>query len=118
MDEEFISIDDISEYLGLKKSTLYLKVERQEIPHYKFGRLIKFKKDEIDRWANGFKRDPVDLNRKVNNILKAVSNREIGIDRIIKKSIDEVKSLKYTSDHGKPGQIKGLRKEGLDDGIV
>ncbi len=38
---EFLAVEELSRYLGIKKSNLYSKVERKEIPHYRVGRLIK-----------------------------------------------------------------------------
>ena len=55
MEKEFLSINDVSEYLGMKRSTLYLKVEKHQVPFYRFGRLIRFKKVDLDRWAEGFR---------------------------------------------------------------
>ena len=37
MEKVFLNIDELSQYLGIKKSNLYAKVERQEIPFYRVG---------------------------------------------------------------------------------
>ncbi len=68
--KEFLTIDELSEYLGIKKSSLYAKVERKEIPYYKVGRLVRFKKSDIDPWMEKFKSEPLDLRAKVRRILK------------------------------------------------
>jgi excisionase family DNA binding protein len=34
----------------MKKSSLYAMIERQEIPHYRIGRLARFKPSEIEEW--------------------------------------------------------------------
>jgi excisionase family DNA binding protein len=57
---EFLTIDEVSEYLGIKKSSLYVKVERKEIPYYKIGHLLRFKKSDIDSWMEKLKSEPVD----------------------------------------------------------
>jgi len=47
---EFIGIKEISKYLGIKPSTVYSWVNQRAIPHYKIGRLVKFKLVEIEDW--------------------------------------------------------------------
>jgi excisionase family DNA binding protein len=54
---EFMTIAELSVYLQMKKKTLYGMLH--EIPHFRFGRLLRFKKNEIDAWADS---------RKVENI--------------------------------------------------
>jgi excisionase family DNA binding protein len=46
---DYMTIDELSEYLGLSKSALYKKVFTRKIPHYKQG-LLFFKKSEIQSW--------------------------------------------------------------------
>jgi len=51
MEKKSLNIEELSQYLGIKKFNLYPKVERREIPFYKWGRLIMFDKEEIARQA-------------------------------------------------------------------
>ncbi len=51
MDERWLSVDEIAEYLGIKKFTVYKWVERLDLPARKIGRLLKFRKSEIDAWV-------------------------------------------------------------------
>jgi len=111
MDREFLSIADISKYLCMKRSTLYLKVKKQEIPFYRFGRLIRFKRIEIDRWTEEFKFEAGDSNLKRAKYSGSISRGCPDIDRIVKKTIDDIKHPKYTYNYGKPDRIKGLGKE-------
>ena len=48
--EELWDIRRVSQYLGIKRSTLYAMIERREIPHYRIGRLARFRQAEIDAW--------------------------------------------------------------------
>jgi len=50
MDKRFLSIHELSQYLGLAKGTLYVWVCHKQIPYLKVGRLVKFDKQEIDAW--------------------------------------------------------------------
>ena len=49
-DSEYLSIEDLSELTGLKRATIYAKRSRREIPAYKFGRELRFKRSEINDW--------------------------------------------------------------------
>ncbi len=50
MAERWVSIDEISEHLGVKKDTIYKWVAKKKIPAHKVGRLLKFKIKEVDEW--------------------------------------------------------------------
>lgn len=109
---EFLTIDELSEYLGIKKSSLYAKVERGDIPYYKIDRLIRFKKSDIDLWMEGLKRQPVSIEKKARDIIRNLDKQgKTNIDTIIKKAIDGVTGNRYNLSKGKPGQRQGLRKE-------
>ena len=111
--KEFLSVSEGSEYLSLKPSTLYALVEQKSIPHYRVGRLIRFKKTEIDLWMQGKKSDCIDIDPKkvAGKILRKVKNPPRDVGKMVKKAIDEAKGFDYTSSHGKPDQVKGLGKE-------
>jgi len=49
-DNEYMSIGDLSKKTGLKIATIYGKRSRREIPAYKFGRELRFKRSEVDAW--------------------------------------------------------------------
>ena len=49
-DGEYLSIDDLSKLTGLQKATIYAKRSRRELPAYKFGRELRFKRSEVDAW--------------------------------------------------------------------
>lgn len=115
--KEFLTIDELSEYLNLKRSTLYSLVESGELPHYRIGRLIRFRRDDVESWMEGHRKEAVDTNKKAKGILKAVNKPSIDIDAFVKKSIDGVKGNRYTPGCGRPDQVKGLRKV-VSDGVV
>ena len=49
--ENYISASEAADYLGMSKQTLYNKIS--EIPHVKFGRILKFQKSELKKYING-----------------------------------------------------------------
>lgn len=96
--KEFLDIEDLSEYLSIKKSTLYAKVSSGQIPHYKIGHLVRFKKEEIDNWMEGLRKMVVDSATKTREIFDQLKNsKKIDIDNIIKKSIESTKCKDYNS---------------------
>lgn len=108
---QYLSIDEVSSYSGFRKSFLYALVEGGDIPHYKIGRLIRFKKEDFDMWMETHKVDVVSPDTKAHQILQTINRSHLNIDRIIKKTVAEVKENVYTPRHGRPDRIKGLGKE-------
>lgn len=49
-DERWLSVEEISQYLGVKRDTIYKWLENRRMPAHKVGRLWKFQKKEIDAW--------------------------------------------------------------------
>lgn len=50
LDERWLSVEEISQYLGVKRDTIYKWLENKRMPAHKVGRLWKFQKKEIDTW--------------------------------------------------------------------
>ena len=110
-DCEYLGIQKLSEHLEIKVSSLYSLVAQKKIPHYKVGRLVRFKKLEIDLWMESNKREIVDVSKAARLILKTARTPARDINRVVKKAIDDAKGTVYTASHGKPDQVKGLGKE-------
>ncbi|MBF0234898.1 MAG: helix-turn-helix domain-containing protein [Desulfamplus sp.] len=51
MEDRWLSVDEISVYLGVKRDTAYRWINEKKMPAHKVGRLWKFKKGEIDEWV-------------------------------------------------------------------
>lgn len=51
MTDRWLSVEEIAEYLGVSKDTVYTKVSAGTMPAHKVGRFWKFKKEEIDEWV-------------------------------------------------------------------
>ena len=51
LQDRWLSVKEICEYLGVSNDTVYRWIEFHEMPTHKMGRLWKFKKDEIDEWV-------------------------------------------------------------------
>ena len=92
---EFLTVDELSEYLGIKRSNLYSKVERKEIPHYRVGRLILFKKDEIDAFMAGRRVEVMDVKKKAKRVLHGIKRPRANVERTVKKAIEGAKNSPY-----------------------
>lgn len=96
--KEYIGINELSEHLGIKRSTLYARVADRQIPFYRFGRLIRFKKTEINDWIESLKQEPASSidNRSIEGKLRTPfslrktfkNKRNVEIDAVIRKAID------------------------------
>ena len=49
--DRWLSVDEIADYLGVKRDTIYKWIERKDMPAHKVGSLWKCKRDEIDEWV-------------------------------------------------------------------
>jgi len=55
-DVEFMNVTQVAEYLSLAKQTIYHLVHKMEIPNYKQGKRLYFKKLDIDEWLTKTRR--------------------------------------------------------------
>lgn len=49
--EKWYSLDEITEYLGVSKDTVYRWIANKNMPATKIGRRWKFKISEVEKWA-------------------------------------------------------------------
>lgn len=55
MKDRWLSVDEIAEYLGVKRDTIYKWIADREMPAHRVGRFWKFKKEQIDTWVESGK---------------------------------------------------------------
>jgi len=51
IDDRWLSVDEICNYLGIGKDTVYKWIDKHGMPAHRMGRLWKFKKDQVDAWV-------------------------------------------------------------------
>ena len=51
MTDRWLSVEEIADYLGVSRDTVYGWIAKREMPGHKVGRLWKFKSDEVDGWV-------------------------------------------------------------------
>lgn len=59
IENDWLTIDEASHFLKLKKSSLYQKVNRREIPFYKphGSKILRFSFQELNNWLQAGKRE-------------------------------------------------------------
>jgi len=50
VDRRLLNVEELSEYLGLPKNTIYSWVSQRRIPFVKCGRLTRFDLQKIEKW--------------------------------------------------------------------
>jgi len=50
-EDRWLSVNEIAEYLGIQRETVYTWIAKKKMPGHKVGRLWKFRCDEIDQWV-------------------------------------------------------------------
>ena len=51
MSGRWLSVEEIAEYLGVSKDTVYAWINKRNMPAQRIGRLWKFKTDDVDGWV-------------------------------------------------------------------
>lgn len=50
--EQVLTLDELSEYLKVSKSTLYKLAQSGRVPGHKVGKHWRFRRETIDRWLD------------------------------------------------------------------
>lgn len=51
VEDRWLSVDELTEYLGVSRDTVYTWLGTKALPGHKVGRLWKFKREAIDDWV-------------------------------------------------------------------
>lgn len=51
----WLSVDEITEHLGVGRENIYTWIEKRELPAHKVGRFWKFQKNDVDNWVKSGK---------------------------------------------------------------
>jgi len=61
-EKKWWTIDDLAEYLSVKKNTVYSWISKDKIPYFRQGGLVRFLQRDIDGWMEAGK--GASINRK------------------------------------------------------
>ena len=100
-----ITIENLSELLKVKKSTLYSWVHNGTIPFYKLNGLLRFDMAEIEDWVISSKPMPC-------NSIKALTRpQNEDINSIVKRAVEGIKGKRYNPSKRETSLNQGLKKE-------
>jgi excisionase family DNA binding protein len=68
LDGRWLSVEEIAQYLGVKRDTIYKWLENKRMPAHKVGRLWKFQKNEVDIWVRSRGANQPQMDEKINAI--------------------------------------------------
>lgn len=89
-----MTVRQLAEYLQINELTIYKKVKLGEIPTVKVGKIIRFKRDIIDRWLeieSGWDQEFEVLLKKSQLIGEQAGITESEVQKAIKKTRDKEK---------------------------
>ena len=52
IENRWLSIKEIAEYLGVRRETIYVYLEKKNLPGHRIGKFWKFKIAEVDAWVH------------------------------------------------------------------
>ena len=70
-----MSVEEAAEYLRMPKNTHYMKLQSGEVPASKLGKCWKIYQDELDKWLEVNRKNPVPLTFEEQNATFLASNR-------------------------------------------
>lgn len=112
-DNEFMDVQEVASYLHVKRSTIYQWTSSKTLPCYKFGRLIRIRKRDLQEWVEKHRlEDDHQEERRIKEIFQSLQRPVLDIDQLVQRCIEEEKRKGYTATLEKPGKDKGLGKEG------
>ena len=100
-----LTIKQVSEWLNVKPSTLYLWAAQGKIPCQKIHGLIRFDRDKVQGWLESFSQRPPDPAPSCTRAVRA------DVDRLI----EAAKRDAYTS-HGETRPTASPKEKEVDDG--
>jgi len=99
-----LTIKDLSAWLNIKPSTLYLWVTQGKIPCQKIHGLIRFDRDHVQRWLESFQDKPLVF------VPSFSDKNRTDVDKLI----EAAKRDAYTPRHGETISPSPMRKEEKD----
>ena len=113
-----MGVREVAHYLRVRPSTIYSMAGNRRVPFYRLGRQLRFRKFEIDQWAQGLKQPVIDVKMEASKFIRSAQRRPIiDVNRVVKKAIEDTKKKGYTVSQEKSGGIKGLETE-VKHGLV
>ncbi len=73
--KNYMTVEQLKDYIKLSKSTIYKGTMSHRIPHIKAGKKLLFSQDAIDQWLQQFNQPTLqEVEADINSILKNKKN--------------------------------------------
>jgi len=123
----FLDVKGLSRYLNIKPSTLYAWVAQGRIPALKIHGLVRFRRQDIDQWVEGFRSEAalpclasinlsrpssrlsIDQRTATSSLASSTSYASDALDRMIARAKEQAYNLRHGETRPKPSP---KRREG------
>lgn len=103
---EWMDIGQLSQYLRVKKKTLYSMVRNGKIPSYRVSRMLRFKREEVDSWMEANRNTSACTRIEKKKIPVGDEERAQAVKAIVKEAVASVRER-----NRKKRPDKGVGKE-------
>ena len=86
---QFLTVEQLAEFLNCKESTIYSWVSKGAVPCYKIGRLVRFRLEDIEEWLRTQRGKASESSKKTREY--SSNTGTCTAEDVIRKAIDEVK---------------------------
>ena len=107
---QLITVRELSEFLKVKKSTLYSWVHSRAIPFYKLNGLLRFDMAEIEEWVGKSRQSDL------NGDMAQIKPKNLDINFIVKNAVESVTGKGYNPIKRETRPESMSHKEGGFDG--
>lgn len=76
-----LTVEELAKYLKIKPDTIYKKVRKGELPAIKLGKIVRFRKEQIDQW----------IVNHASRTLKDVKAARKAVEDTVEGAVDEVR---------------------------
>jgi len=63
MEQKYLTIEELSRILQVKKHYIYALTSQRKIPFLKLGRFLRFERDKIEEWLKDKAQKPEDIEK-------------------------------------------------------
>jgi excisionase family DNA binding protein len=98
MEEKLYTIDELSKYLNIPKSTIYKLSQKSEIPACKIGKQLRYRKSSIDKWLSEketYSAKPIFISRPASLPQTQINKRILLVDddRMVLRTITKLLTI-------------------------
>ena len=76
MEDRWLTVDEICEYLDVSRNTIYKWIMEKALPAYRLGRHWKFKAEEVDEWIRTMSSTLTGLSKETEQLINEVDKIE------------------------------------------